>query len=159
QARARVKQERFRLMTLGAPDMERLPGAVQKGIWQCISLFTDKPPKGKKENLGFAAYDYWADLLTNKRNNASWPRTFPPGERLYAALAGDVVQPGGYDWICGWSAAPGMERTLYADFLNEAAQLLERPALTGAGALFRQAADAWLVLAKQMLPDDVPLLA
>jgi hypothetical protein len=155
----RVKQERYRLMTLEAPDMTRLPGAVQKGIWQCISLFTDKPPKGKKENFGFAAYDHWGDLLTNTRNKASWTRYFPPGERLYAALAGDVVQPGGYDWITGWSAAPGMERTLYADFLDEAAQLLERPALTEAGGIFRQAADAWLALANLMLPDAVPLLA
>lgn len=159
QAWGRVKQERFRIMTLDAPDMARLPGAVQKGIWQCISLFTDKPPKGRKENFGFAAYDYWADMLTNTHNKASWARYFPAGERLYAALAGDVVQPGGYDWICDWSAAPGMERTLYADFLGEAARILERPALTAASALFRQAADAWLQLANRMLPDDVPLLA
>src|SRR5690606_7243956 len=60
-ARSRIKQERFRVVTLGAPDMARLAGAVQKGIWQCVSLFTDKPPKGKKENFGFAAYDHWAD--------------------------------------------------------------------------------------------------
>lgn len=158
-ARARIKQDRFRVVALGAPDRERLPGAVQKGIWQCISLYTDKPPKGKKENFGFAALDYWADMLTNTRNKHSWTRTFPPGERLYAALAGDPVQPGAFDWICTWGAAPGMERGLYADFLDEAAQLLDRPALRASGALFREAGDAWCALADALLPGDVPLLA
>lgn len=158
-ARARIKQERFRVVTLGAPDMTRLSAAVQKGIWQCISLYTDKPPKGKKENFGFAALDHWADLLTSTRNKQGWPRFFPPGERLYAALAGDLVQPGAFDWICHWGAGPGMERGVYADFLDEAAALLERPVLREAGDVFRQAGAAWCVLANALLPDDVPLLA
>lgn len=159
QARARIKQDRFRVVALGAPDMDRLPGAVQKGIWQCISLYTDKPPKGKKENFGFAAYAHWADMLTNTRNKQSWTRYFPPGERLYAALAGDLVQPGAWDWIFAWGARPGMERGLYAEFLDEAAQLLDRPILTESAALFREAGDAWCALADALLPDGVPLLA
>ncbi len=158
QARARIKQEKFRVVALDTPDMARLPGAVQKGIWQCISLFTDKPPKGKKENFGFAAYAYWADMLTNTRNKQSWTRYFPPDERLYAALAGDLVQPGGFDWICGWGAGAGMERGLYADFLDEATLLLDKPALAEPGAQFRAAADAWCALANAMLPDSIPLL-
>ena len=158
QARARVKQDKFRVVALDPPDMDRLPAAVQKGIWQCISLFTDKPPKGKKENFGFAAYSYWADMLTNTRNKQSWTRYFPPGERLYAALAGDIVQPGGFDWINSWGAGAGMERGLYADFLDEAALLLGKPALAESSALFRNAADAWNTLANVLLPDDVPLL-
>jgi hypothetical protein len=33
-ARGRVKQDKFRIMTLGEPDLKRLPDAVKKGIEQ-----------------------------------------------------------------------------------------------------------------------------
>src|SRR5690606_13460998 len=90
QARARVKQERFRVVVLGEPDMGRLPAAVRQGIRQCISLFTEPPPKGSARNFGFAAFDHWANMLAKARNKQSWARFFPPGERLFAALAGDL---------------------------------------------------------------------
>ncbi|HEX2905998.1 MAG TPA: BtrH N-terminal domain-containing protein [Phototrophicaceae bacterium] len=80
-ARARVKDDKFRVMALDAPDMEKLPAAVQKGIWQCISLYTDAPPKGKREKFGFAGLEYWAEMLTNIRNKHSWERYFPGGGR------------------------------------------------------------------------------
>jgi hypothetical protein len=155
-ARGRVKDDKFRVMSLDAPDMDKLPGAVQKGIWQCISLYTEAPPRGKRDNFGLAALQYWAKLLTNTRNKQSWERYFAPGKRMYMALAGDVVQPGAFDWICTWGAADGAERGLYADFLDEAAVLLNKPGLTDAARQFRAAASAWCDLANAMLPDSVP---
>jgi uncharacterized protein DUF4872 len=157
-ARARVKQDKFRVMDLDATDMDKLPAAVQKAIWQCISLFTDAPPKGTRQNFGFAALQHWADMLTNTRNKHSWQRYFPPGERLYNALAGDIAQPGAFDWICIWSGSDGAERALYADFLDEAAFILGKPALKSVAEQFRRSAAAWNTLAKALLPDDVPLL-
>lgn len=157
-ARARVKDDKFRVLALDAPDMDKLPAAVQKGIWQCISLYTDAPPKGKRENFGLAALEHWANMLTNTRNKQSWERYFPAGNRLYAALAGDTVQPGAFDWITTWGAADGAERGLFADFLDEAALILNKPALKSAALQFRSAADAWRVLADMLLPNDVPLL-
>ena len=54
---------------------------MQKGIWQCISLYTEAPPRGKKDNFGFAALQYWAKMLTNTRNKQSWERLFAPGSQ------------------------------------------------------------------------------
>lgn len=158
QARARVKQDKFRILDLDTPDMDKLPAAVQKGIWQCISLFTDAPPKGARENFGFAALQHLANMLTNTRNKRSWERTFPAGSALFNALAGDIFQPGIFDWIMVWNGVDGAGRGLYAHFLDEAAMILGKPDLKPVADQFRASAVAWNALAQAALPEDVPLL-
>ena len=158
-ARGRVKQDRYRQVVLDPPNEAKLPPAVQKGIWQCISLFTEAPPRGSRDNFGLAAYQRWAKMLTNTRHKQSWERVFAPGPRLFHGLAGSNVQPGAFDWIMTWGAAPNAERGLYADFLDEAAVILSKPALREVAGQFRQSASAWNTLADGLLPDDVPPLA
>ncbi len=158
QARARIKKDKFRVMTLDAPDMERLTSAVSKGIWQCIGLYTDGPPKGKRENFGLAALQHWAKLLTNTRNKQSWARYFPAGERLWMALAGNVTQPGLFGWLdCGEGNAA--ERGMYADFLAEAAAILSKPTLNEAAAFFRRSEAEWATLAEGLLPQSASIFA
>jgi hypothetical protein len=157
-ARGRVKEDKYRLVTLDAPQSAKLAGAVHKGICQAISLFTEEPPRGGRDNFGFAAYDKLAELLVNTRNKHSWERFFAPGIRMYHALAGSPVQPGAYHWINTWGSADGAERGLYADFLLEAAQILKKLALREAAEKFRESHKLWLAFAEALLPDDVPLL-
>jgi hypothetical protein len=157
-ARGRVKDDKYRLITLDAPQTAKLASAVHKGICQAISLFTEEPPRGARDNFGFAAYDKLAELLVNKRNKQSWERFFPPGIRMYHALAGSPVQPGAYHWINTWGSVDGADRGLYADFLLEAVQILKRPALKDAAEKFRESHKLWLAFAAALLPDDVPLL-
>ncbi len=157
-ARGRVKDDKYRVMDLDTPDMDKLPAAVLKGIWQCISLYTDAPPKGKRDNFGLAALQHWADMLVNTRNKHSWERYFPVGSRMYNALAGHVGQPGLFDWIMIWGGSDGAERAVYADFLDEAALILNKPDLKAASELFRQSAQVWNAFALDVLPDDIPLL-
>lgn len=70
------------------------------------------------------------------------------------ALLGDTVQPGAYRWI---RHEPGnaAERGMYADFLDEAAIILQKPALREAAKQFRQAEAAWSELANMLLPNEV----
>ena len=157
-ARGRVKDEKYRLVTLDAPQTAKLTGAVHKGICQAISLFTEDPPRGARDNFGFAAYDKLAELLVNKRNKQSWERFFAPGIRMYHALAGSPVQPGAYHWINTWGSADGADRSLYAAFLLEAAQILKRPSLKEPVEKFRESHKLWLAFADALLPNDVPLL-
>ena len=157
-ARGRVKEDKYRLMTLDAPQTTKLAAAVHKGISQTIALFTEEPPRGARDNFGFAAYAKLAEMLVNTRNKHSWERYFPPGARLYHALAGSPVQPGAYQWIMTWGAADGAERGLYADFLLEAAQILQRPAIQDAAKKFRESHKLWLVFANALLPEEIPLL-
>jgi hypothetical protein len=157
-ARGRVKDDRYRLTTLDAPQPAKLAAAVSKGIYQCIQLYTEKPPKGARHNFGFAAYQRLADMLVNTRNKGSWERFFPPGVRMYHALAGSVGQPGAYSWIQTWGSAPGAERGLYADFLDEAAEILKKPGLKDVGEYFRESYALWREFAQALLPDDLLLL-
>ena len=157
-ARARVKKNKFRVLALGAPDLNKLPGAIQKGIWQCIALYTEAPPKGGRDNFGFAAYEKWAKMLTNTRNKRSWERNLAPGSRMYAALAGFGFQPGAFGWARTFPSNQVDDRKLYADFLDEAALILGRPKLKEAGEKFRVSSKSWRELSEALLPDEVPLL-
>ena len=48
---------------------------------------------------------------------------------------------------------------MYADFLDEAAAILQKPALSEAANQFRGSEAAWAALAEMILPDDVPILS
>jgi hypothetical protein len=47
---------------------------------------------------------------------------------------------------------------MYADFLDEAALLLNKPGLSAASELFRLSQTAWCELAERVLPEDIPVL-
>ena len=157
-ARGRVKEDKYRLMTLDTPQTAKLAGAVHKGICQTIKLFTEEPPRGARDNFGFAAYAKLAELLVNTRNKQSWERYFAPGVRMYHALAGSPVQPGAYHWVNTWGSADGAERGMYADFLVEAALILKKPALKETAEKFRESYELWLKFADALLPDEIPML-
>jgi len=157
-ARGRVKEDKYRLITLDAPQTTKLAGAVQKGIFQAIALFTEKPPRGARDNFGFAAYAKLAELLVNTRNKHSWERYFAPGVRMYHALAGSPIQPGAYHWVNTWVTANGADRGLYADFLVEAVQILKKPALKESAEKFSESHQLWLKFAEALLPDEIPML-
>lgn len=149
-ARARVKKDKFRLKTVEAPDPRKLATAVQQGIWDCIKLFTEKPPKGAAHNFGFAAFDHWAELLVKPKARQSWEKELPPGSRLYSGLKwafGDVM-------TFNFDKA---DRPLYADFLEEASLILKRPALKEVAGHFRESGEAWAALGVALLPDSVPV--
>jgi len=157
-ARGRVKEDKYKLMTLDAPQTTKLPAAVHKGICQTISLFTEEPPKGGRDNFGFAAYKKFADLLVNTRNKHGWERYFAPGPRMFHALAGSPVQPGLYHWVNTWGTADGADRGVYADFLDEAILILKKPALKEPAEKFRESYGLWLKFADAALPGDIPML-
>jgi hypothetical protein len=158
-ARARVKKERFRLATLSPPDPRKLPDAVNSGIRQCIGLFEGiGAPRGHADSFGFAGYQKWADMLSNTRNKESWARVFSTGAGLFQALAGRIAQPGVFIWVMTWGTAPDAERGLFADFLEEAAQILKQPSLLLVAGRFRDAASLWRKLAEAALPESVPIL-
>jgi hypothetical protein len=149
-ARARVKKDKFRLVTFDPPITDKVATAVHLGICDCIKLYTEAPPRGSKNNFGLQAYGWWAEQLTNPRARMSWEKQFPAGRKMLAGLAS------AYDDIIhfGKHGDPA-DRLLYADFLDEAAIVLNRPALAGIAPQFRQAAAAWRALSLTLLPDNV----
>ena len=148
-ARARVKKDKFRILMLDAPNADKIPAAVQKGIWDCVKLFTEHPPKGSKNNFGFAAYRRWADLLLKPGLKLSWEKEFPAGDKMYAGLTSAFTD------ITTFGKDGGAERAMYADFLGEASQILDKPALTDVAQQFRASEHKWSELATALLPDEV----
>lgn len=154
-ARARVKKDRFRLLTLEPPREDKLVAAVQAGIWDCIKLYTEAPPKGSKHNFGLLAFERLATLLTKPKTRQSWAKEFPAGIKLYAGLTSLFNSVA----LFGQGGSGDAERGLYAGFLEEASTLLNRPALQEPAALFRQSGAAWQVFSTMLLPEAVAPLA
>lgn len=152
-SRGRVKAHKHRLLTLEHPDLAKLQNAVRMGITDTIRLFTEAPPKGTRKNFGFAAYQWWIELLTKPKARLSWEREFPAGSKMLSGLrwAFEDIQTFGKDGFA--------ERDLYANFLDEASLLLNKPVLRQAAVLFRDSAQAWEQLAAAMLPDSAAPLA
>jgi hypothetical protein len=150
-ARGRIKKIKNRLLTLDAPVEDKLASAVRLGICDTIQLFSEKPPKGSKNNFGLNAYQFWAKMLTQPKQRLSWEKQFPAGLPMYAAL----VSAYNFAFLFGKGKEQDAERGLYAGFLEEAALLLDNPALYEAAAQFRAAASAWQQLPGFLLPDAV----
>jgi hypothetical protein len=148
-ARARVKNAKNRLITLKPPDPGKLSAAVRKGIWDCIKLFTEAPPKGSKNNFGLAAYRWWSELLTNPKARLSWEKEFPAGRKMYSGLTW------AFNHINTFGNDGHAERDLYAAFLDEASQILGKPALQQVAGQFQDSAWAWDDLSSALLPDHV----
>ncbi|MCB0011792.1 MAG: DUF4872 domain-containing protein [Anaerolineales bacterium] len=152
-ARGRVKKDKFRIITLEPPVPDKLPAAVQAGIWDTIKLFTEKPPKGSRNNFGLQAYQWWIQLLTRPRTRLSWAKEFPAGRAMLAGLTSQ------FDDIHTFGKDSPAERPMYADFLAEAALILDRPVLNDVAAQFRRSGAAWAELGTILLPDSHPQLA
>jgi hypothetical protein len=150
-ARGRIKKIKNRLLTLDAPVEAKLASAVRLGICDTIQLYTEKPPKGSKNNFGLNAYQFWARMLTSPKQRLSWEKQFPAGLPMYAGLTS------AYNFSClfGKGTEQDAERSMYADFLDEAAVLLDLPSLNNAAEKFREAARAWQQLLYFLLPAQI----
>lgn len=153
-ARARVKKDKHRIIILGAPDEGKLQSAVSLGLWDCVKLFTESPPKGSRNNFGLTGYQHWIEMLTKPGKKNSWTKILPEGELLYAGLKSAFS----FSQLFGKDASRTAERDLFAAFLQEAAVILDKPDLAQVADQFRAAGQAWRALGDALLPDDVPLL-
>jgi len=148
-ARARINTSKNRQITVGAPDLSRLPEAIKAGIEECISGFIDEPPKAPmKGKYGLDAYTRWADQLVDKKG---WTKQFPAGIKMYAILKSAFQYT--HLWYTGGCGGRGV----YADFLDEASEILSKPALKTVAAQYRAAAHLWDELYRAMLPDHIAL--
>ena len=151
-ARGRIKKERHALLLLGDPDASKLAEAIRAGIGDTVQLMTEKPPKGSAKNFGLKALQHWADMLA-KTGRGSWAKEYPTGRPLFAALTSAYTFLGP-----AFGKTVGAERDVYADFLDEAAQVLDLAALGNVADNYREAATAWEGLLNSLLPTGMPML-
>lgn len=148
-ARGRVKKEKYKLMTITVPAFDKLAQNVDAAIRASVKSFFTSPVKGYASNFGFAAYQRWADVLFNDKDKQSWNKIFPAGRNMFAGLTS------AFERIELFGTASSASRPLYADFLDEASSLLNRPALRDAAKQFRVLEPAWQSLCLALLPDSI----
>lgn len=151
-ARGRVKKYKYRVMTLPEPDMQQLPQAIEAGLRETINMMVGEPPrKPLRGKFGLDAYQRWADMLRDNTKNG-WAKQFAPGQRMVSGLTSAYTYTNHlYAGECG-------ARGLYADFVDEAADVLQKPDLKSAAQAWREAYHAWQRLNDALLPPSVPAL-
>jgi hypothetical protein len=148
-ARARIGSYKHRLMLLApagaAPD---LAAVVEAGLRDCVANLG-----ARSDSFSLPTLRKWSRLMTDTKNPKGWPVVFASRRGLYTALKSlfEGVELANNDG--------GGLRGLYAAFLDEAAGLLQRPALAEAAVAYRALARQWTALAEAALPDTVPALA
>lgn len=152
-ARGRIKKDRHALLLLGEPDESALANAIRQGLDDCVKLMTEKPPKGSAKNFGLRALQQWADML-EKTSRGSWAKEYPSGRPLLAALTSAYTFLGP-----AFGKTDQAERDVYADFLDEAAQVLALASLTDVAAMYRVAGKAWAAVHDSLLPTAAPMLS
>jgi len=138
-ARARVGSYRNLLLdprpAPGPLEPDHLRAAVIAGIDECVRHLS-----ARSTSFSLPAWRKWGRLMTDQRNAKAWPRVFADGTGLVGALM-SVWEGTSQSGMTG-----GHLRDLYADFLDEAARLLDADFSAAATAL-REAARQWGVLA------------
>jgi hypothetical protein len=146
-ARARVGSYRHRLVVLDAPaaelDADGLRRAVRDGLAEQVEHLGQR-----SDSFSLPAFRKWARLLTDRRNAKGWPTVFADRVSLFDACLSvyEGLEPSG--------SGGGNLRGLYAEFLDEAAGLLDAPALGKAAAAYREAAARWRQVAEVAVPAD-----
>jgi hypothetical protein len=145
--RNRVCSFKNRSLTFEPPanlNEKTFKNAVSQGLAACAADFA-KPKLGTYNLPGMLE---WSKVVASPRNKKGWPAVYPGG-RLYLPLR-DV-----FDSIETSGTGGGLMRGLYADFLDEAADLLSKPALKRTANTYRNLADRWTDIAEACLPDSI----
>lgn len=137
-ARARVGSYKHRLITIDPERIELdLRPAVEEGLRLQVEHLGER-----SDSFSLPAWRKWARMTTDVRNAKGWPTVFADGRSTGSLRASIYTE-----------AAHGAHlRGLYANFLDEAAGLLERESLREAAGAWRQAAACWEPIVDAALP-------
>ncbi|HMQ30508.1 MAG TPA: BtrH N-terminal domain-containing protein [Chloroflexaceae bacterium] len=140
-ARERIPSYKQRLLLIDAVAPFDLPAAVQSGITaQLDYLGSDS------DSFALPALRKWARLLTHPTHKKGYPVVFADRRGLFRVLRA------AYEEIT-LNVGAGALRGLYADFLREAAQILENQGLLAAADAYAALSVQWLAFADAALPD------
>lgn len=143
-ARGRIGSYKNRLLTVNSNGTPDLPTAMMSGIRDCVEHLSQK-----SDSFSLPTFRKWGKMMTDRKNAKGWHVVFADRRGLYGALKSiyegiELIDRGG-----------GGLRGLYADFLDEAADVVNRPALREVAAQYRSLAAKWSALANLALPDSV----
>ena len=144
-ARAKVPSYKNRLMVVKPSSGSiMLKAAIHAGLADHMDFMN-----ASSTSFALPAIRKWARMMTDTKNKKGWPTVFAGGRGLYGSLRTL------YEGIEHAGTGGGGLRGLYADFLDEAAGVLDRKALKAAATLYRDLQGRWRDLAQAALPDRI----
>jgi hypothetical protein len=146
--RANLPQNNFLMMVYhqAHPIQKRdFRQSIMEGIQDCASQL-NRPV----QTLGVSTLENWAEKLTDRHDPLGWPRVFKNQVGLYAALR-TVYESIRLDGTDGFAL-----RKTYADFLHQAAAVLDNPSLNAVAGQYLQLSNHWANLAENALPSKIP---
>jgi hypothetical protein len=143
-ARTRIGSYKNRLLLVEAKGEPDIAAAVRAGIQDCIEYLSSD-----SDSFSIPTFQKWGKMMTHKKNAKGWPVVFADRRGLYGALKSV------YEGIELISTGGGGMRGLYADFLDEAAVILDNSALKQVATQYRSLGKQWSTFADTVLPDAV----
>lgn len=138
-ARSRIPSYKNRLVVADPAaselDLERLIAGVRAGLEEQVTHLSEK-----STSFSLPALDKWAKMLTDTKNAKSWSKVFANGDALVEALVSVTEQ------VDDRGQFGGNLRRLYAEFLDQAGQLIDTDFSESARG-YRAAAERWLDVA------------
>lgn len=149
-ARAAITSQKHRMMTIDlGSKVADLSAAISDGIHACAQAMLAPAMGNFSGNFGLNALAKWADMITNRKDKKGWPTVLRTSEGLYNVLA----------WVFKYIETfdtPGSAfRPMYADFLDEASNIISKPALREVAAQYRELGIMWSALADAALPNAI----
>jgi hypothetical protein len=150
-ARARIKKQKNRLLTVAGPakpvDLGKL---VRAGLAACVHKLRNPTIKAAARNFKLDALATLADRMHGSKDKERWERVYARGPNLWRALTWL------HDSIEHYGTGGGLCRPLFADFLAEAATVVKDPRLTALAKRYADLGRKWSDLADAALPVSVP---
>ncbi len=147
QARANLSQNNFLMLTVKAMQpisKRKMRQNLIESIQDCAGQLT-RPIK----TTGISSLETWAEKLKDRTDNQSWIKIFKAQKGLYTALR-TVHESIRSDGTEGFAL-----RRMYADFLHQAATILNNPAYNAAAGQYLQLSNHWANLAENALPSHI----
>ncbi len=148
-ARANLSQNNYLSMVLDRADSlhERdLQKAIIEGVQECTVRLT-RPIK----TIGISNLTNWAEKMIDHHNRQGWPQVFRDRKGLFPALIA-IYESIKLNGTGGFAL-----RKLYSDFLQEAAEIINNPALNAVAGQYLQLSNHWSGLADNALPSKIPV--
>lgn len=143
-ARGKIPSDKNRLGVLRTVGEIDLKAAVLAGVHDCVEHLGSG-----SESFALPVYEKWSKLMIHPKNKKGWPVVFKERKGLYSTLRSI------YEGVLHDDTESYGLREMYAEFLEDAAHILENPMLTRAAEKYHEAAHAWNDLAEAALPAEV----
>ncbi len=152
EARNAIQYVNNRLLSIGRPEGSlRVRNGIVLGLKQCVANLSDQ----EVSNFGLEGIQHWESLLYDTDEKSRWNKIFNSPKRQYNALRDlyKCIRLGGN------KGGSGLLRGMFADFLMEAAPILEEPELENIATKYRRLEFSWNTLADTALPDAMGYLS